>query len=284
MKSGTVLKLVEQAFPEHVVDADTLTATQLRKKYHGEYSSWRNMKYRAKIKNKPIGAELVDFYSFLKVMGLRPNTEYTLDEIEHGKGYIVGNVRWADKLQQAQNQQHSITLTYNGVTKPLSQWAAEVGMPYQTLYKRYQQNWSDEEILHGKKCGDLKKTNIWDQTPWPEGYEPQWEQAYQEKRGNGESRFEFYYRHSKTLCEMIKIKGQEYFEEVMPQQIIERTSRYRDWVRDALLKLEEWRRREKFINRQAGNLGKATEAKLYDILHGKPKPYIENPLAPDKVP
>lgn len=283
MKSGTVLKLVEQALPEHVTDADTLTATQLRKKYPGEYSSWRNMKHRAKKKNKPIGAELFNFDSFLKVMGLRPNTEYTLDEIEHGKGYIVGNVRWADKLQQAQNQQHSIVLTYNEITKPLSQWAAEVGTLYQTLYKRYQQNWSPEEILHGKKDGTLKKTNIWAQTPWPEGYEQKWERAYQEERGNFESRFEFYYRHSKILYEMIKIEGQEYFDELMPKQMREQSCRYQSWVRDARLKLEDWRKREKFINRQEGHLGKATEAKLYDFLHGKPKPYIEHPLTPDKM-
>ena len=41
-----------------------------------------------------------------KNIGTRPTSSWTLDIIKHAKGFVPGNLRWADKKTQKDNQQH----------------------------------------------------------------------------------------------------------------------------------------------------------------------------------
>jgi hypothetical protein len=83
-----------------------------------EYKSWIKVRERCldekDIEYKNYGAIGItiqdswknDFSAFLSYIGKHPdyNTKYTIDRIDNNKGYEEGNVRWADKYQQARNK------------------------------------------------------------------------------------------------------------------------------------------------------------------------------------
>lgn len=57
-------------------------------------------------------------WSFYKEIGTYPGKGYSIDRINPKLGYIVGNVRWATKEQQASNRlpSHTSNTTYQGVS------------------------------------------------------------------------------------------------------------------------------------------------------------------------
>lgn len=72
---------------------------------------------------------------------------FTLDRIDVNKGYSPDNCRWCDMRVQANNRRSSISLTYNGETHSLTEWADIIGVDYTTLWKRYRDGKPTEEIL-----------------------------------------------------------------------------------------------------------------------------------------
>jgi len=75
----------------------------------------------------------------------------TIDRIDNDKDYCPNNCRWVDNYTQANNKSDTIFITYNNITKTMSEWAKERKCPYSTLYTRHQRGWSDKEIIEGKK-------------------------------------------------------------------------------------------------------------------------------------
>ena len=80
-----------------------------------EFESWRGMKERCdnkkSINYKYYGAKGVkickrwySFKNFLKDMGLKPDTRYTIDRIDPYGNYTHGNCRWATRFQQRHNR------------------------------------------------------------------------------------------------------------------------------------------------------------------------------------
>ena len=74
----------------------------------------------------------------------------TLDRMNVNEGYSPDNCRWVDMKAQSQNRRDSILLEYNGQCMALSDWADKVGLDYTTLWKRYRQGLSPEDILRSK--------------------------------------------------------------------------------------------------------------------------------------
>lgn len=73
------------------------------------------------------------FVAFLADMGLRPEG-HTLDREDSKGNYEPGNCRWA--TSQVQNRHAQRLITYNGQTKPLGEWAKELGINQTTLSMR----------------------------------------------------------------------------------------------------------------------------------------------------
>ena len=80
-------------------------------------------------------------------MGPRP-AGTTLDRWPNVNGdYEPGNCRWATMREQENNKRNNITLTHDGRTQTVAEWAREAGIGYQTIRKRMEASWSDAEVL-----------------------------------------------------------------------------------------------------------------------------------------
>jgi hypothetical protein len=124
----------------------------------GTYKSWRAMIDRCtrpKEKDKKNylerGITVCDrwrtFENFFADMGERPKG-LSIDRIDNDKGYAPGNCRWATRREQDLNLRKTVYLTYKGVTKPLVQWAKEVGIKAETLKSRIRRGaMSTEEAI-----------------------------------------------------------------------------------------------------------------------------------------
>lgn len=94
------------------------------------------------------------FQVFLDALGFKPSSSHSVDRIENEKGYSCGqcdecqsknlllNVRWATKSEQSKNTRVSISVTFNGRTLPLMDWADELDISYALLHQRLTHGWS----------------------------------------------------------------------------------------------------------------------------------------------
>jgi hypothetical protein len=122
------------------------------------YMRWKSMMQRChnpKAENYPYyGGKGVtvcerwhDFASFLADMGECP-LGLTLDRLKNDRGYEPGNCRWATKAEQNRNRpSHCVMLTHGGVTRNVTDWAAEIGISANTLNMRIANGWSTERAL-----------------------------------------------------------------------------------------------------------------------------------------
>ena len=110
------------------------------------FKSWCAIKQRTLNKNNNMyyayggrGIKLCkrwrSFENFLADMGERPKGT-SIDRINNNGGYNPSNCRWTTNKQQAKNKSNTILVTYKKRTKPLIEWANELGINYKTLVYR----------------------------------------------------------------------------------------------------------------------------------------------------
>lgn len=121
-----------------------------------EYRIWAGLLSRCRNPNnigyylyggRGISVEWQDFNTFLRDMGRRPFKNAQIDRIDNDKNYCASNCRWVSPTQNANNKRNNRKLTFNGMTKTISEWSAHTGIKYQTLDTRRRAGWGVEDIL-----------------------------------------------------------------------------------------------------------------------------------------
>lgn len=118
-----------------------------------EYTIFRSAKQRCENPNnvafanygeRGIEFRFTSFEEFLKEIGHRPSTQYSLDRFPNNDGhYEPGNVRWATRIQQNRNRRNNRRLTVNNVTKCMQEWEQLSPVYRHTIRKRLARGWCE---------------------------------------------------------------------------------------------------------------------------------------------
>jgi hypothetical protein len=105
------------------------------------------------------------YRNFYEDMGERPDGT-TLDRIDVNKGYFKENCRWADSATQARNRRSTRLLTIDGVTKCVTDWERDNGLPACLVKQRLGLGWPVERLLdpprHTNRRASLLITSLGD--------------------------------------------------------------------------------------------------------------------------
>lgn len=92
------------------------------------------------------------FYDWATANGYRD--DLTIDRVDNDKGYSPDNCKWSTEVEQKNNRsQFNVGVEINGRTQTLAQWATEVGLGYQTIYRRYKRGDTGEDLIRPTNQG-----------------------------------------------------------------------------------------------------------------------------------
>lgn len=88
------------------------------------------------------------FYEYVSKLPHFEEKGYSLERIDNNRNYEPGNVKWADKYEQANNKRNNHLLEYKGKKQTLAMWAKEKGFAYSKLESRINRyHWSIDRAL-----------------------------------------------------------------------------------------------------------------------------------------
>lgn len=135
-----------------------------------EHISWCAMRQRCLDKNSKdyanyggrgidIDPRWADFRVFFADMGKRPRGT-TLGRINNDEGYWPWNCRWETDTRQCSNRRTTRSLTYNGRTLTLAEWARELGVPRQTIRYRVAAGWEVADIVSRQPDRSIRRKPV----------------------------------------------------------------------------------------------------------------------------
>jgi len=145
-------------------DLDDLTDMQLRKAYQSEAGTHGSRQTSLRKQGLEYPPEFKKFRSFLRIVGINPHPGpkgYSLHRIDNDNPmYAPGLVKWASKKEQNNAKGDSISLTIDGVTKPLTEWAVETEQKSDTLRKRLKKGWTHRDVVFGQEKSPKKSSAV----------------------------------------------------------------------------------------------------------------------------
>lgn len=87
------------------------------------------------------------FSAFLTDMGKCPGKSMTLDRLDNELPYQPNNCRWTTQAEQNRNRSNCVQITFGGVTRNVTDWAAAAGMTANALHMRLRLGWTVERAL-----------------------------------------------------------------------------------------------------------------------------------------
>lgn len=122
------------------------------------YNIWLNMRARCDnpknpayknyggrgIAYQPSWAHFINFYID---MYETYNDTLTLDREDNNKGYSNDNCQWATYKMQSNNRRSNRLVTFEGVTKNITQWTEVLAVNKQSVYTRLGRGWSELQAL-----------------------------------------------------------------------------------------------------------------------------------------
>lgn len=129
-----------------------------KRSHYGSYRSYQKMMDRCYNPKHPAYAQYggrgivvcdewkASFKAFAEHMGERPNG-LTLDRINTNGNYEPGNCRWATMAEQNRNRSNASSVTINGQTHSVTEWAEILGIQRQVIFGRLRAGWDAERSL-----------------------------------------------------------------------------------------------------------------------------------------
>lgn len=124
-----------------------------------EYASWYAMRRRCTSRKgsnwinyggrgiKVCDRWLNDPRAFLEDMGAKPSPDHQIDRINNDGDYEPENCRWVLPAVNNRNRRANVNVTFQGQTKILADWCAELGLSRSAVYCRLKKGWSIEDAF-----------------------------------------------------------------------------------------------------------------------------------------
>ena len=87
------------------------------------------------------------FENFLKDMGKRPSTAYTVERVNNERGYSPSNCRWILRSEQGKNTRRTVKIKIRGEIKCVIDWCKFFNISPQSYYRRLKKGLSPVEAL-----------------------------------------------------------------------------------------------------------------------------------------
>ena len=145
-------------------------------RHSSEYGAWNNMITRCYDPSnkgfKHYGGRGIkvckewrkSFSNFYKHIGNKPSPEYSIERINNNGNYAFGNVKWATRIEQANNNRHNHFIIINGWNFTIAQWARFVGSNPLIICSRIHRGWPPTKAIF-QPIKHQRSSSIWISTP-----------------------------------------------------------------------------------------------------------------------
>jgi hypothetical protein len=196
-QQSTGLKLLVQSdvayakrYAQVVHHVSTSAFAECKESYEGEFNSWKNRKAWAKNNNVAWDTTIVTFKGFLCACGPKPQTDHTLDRIDHKGPYLLANLRWASRKVQNNNKGNNVRICVGQELLTIADIANRSGKSYDSVRMgiyRHGEKWAASLLAHLSPA--VAAEAAWQ---FPEDYRDELEALYKERTDVAQTRLLFF--------------------------------------------------------------------------------------------